>query len=353
MNLIVWSTVIWTVPSVWLGFCVGSSKHAGLKSLLLGTQTLDVQVIVQTPFPSANHSTSSAATPPPPPPLPAALETQRRGLRKAARSPSVSEKGKAAHLKQQPEGSSSTSSSSTSSGGSKNSSNAASSSDDDDVAVGPHVELLKQLPFVADADVDLLATYLRMSLGGVMVILALLALVGTCLGGGGGVHRFACPSKSGGARRQSCGSCLAWFAVSACAFSSGYIFLANVGAGVAVTSFFAISVFLGIETRRALPTAIVLGGWASLAPLLAYWSADGGLPGVRLLLVLPGLWLGSLAAPWLSKGFGGRGDLFVFSLLLLVVGTGVVSWGAVHLQYNQPDMVVYSSPLFGTPQVKG
>jgi len=341
VNLVVWSTVVWTVPSVWLGFFVGSSKHAGLKSLLLGTQTLNVQVVVRTPILSTNHSATSAVTPPPPP----EDEKQHRRLRKAGAA--ANEQGADAQQKQRTKGSNSADGSN--SGNSNNITS--SSSDDDDIAVGPHVELLKQLPFVADADVDLLATYLRMSLGGVMVILAMLALVGTCLGGGGGVHRFACPSKSGGARRQSCGSCLAWFAVSACAFSSGYLFLANVGAGVAVTSFFAISVFLGVETRRALPTAIVLGGWASLAPLLAYRTADGGLPGVRLLLVLPGLWLGSLVAPWLSKGFGGRGDLFVFSVLLLVVGTGVVSWGAVHLQYSQPDMAVDSSPLFGTPQV--
>jgi hypothetical protein len=126
-----------------------------------------------------------------------------------------------------------------------------------------------------------------------------------------------------------------------------------VGAGAAATSFVAVSVFLGVETRRALPTAVVVGGWASLAPLEAYWAAGDGAPHVRLLLALPGLWLGALAAPWLSKCSGGRCDLVLFSLLLLGVGTGVVGWAAVHLQNGQPDMVVDSAPLFGALQVWG
>ena len=43
------------------------------------------------------------------------------------------------------------------------------------------------------------------------------------------------------------------------------------GAGVGVTTFLSLSLLLGMETKRAIPTSVVCAGWSSLAPLLAYW----------------------------------------------------------------------------------
>jgi hypothetical protein len=55
------------------------------------------------------------------------------------------------------------------------------------------------------------------------------------------------------------------------AFFSGYMFLANLGAGVGCTTFLSLSLLLGMETKRAIPTSVACAGWSSLAPLLAYW----------------------------------------------------------------------------------
>ena len=48
--------------------------------------------------------------------------------------------------------------------------------------------------------------------------------------------------------------------------NKGYLFVANIGAGMACTTFFVLSIFLGTETKRAMPTAVVIGGWTSWLP---------------------------------------------------------------------------------------
>ena len=101
------------------------------------------------------------------------------------------------------------------------------------------------LPYVNEMDLDFLHTYIRIGLGSLFVLLSLLGFIGTCTGG---VHRFCCPTRSGGAHR-GCYSVFQWLLVLGCSFLSGYLFLATIGAGMGVTTFFALSVFLGIETR--------------------------------------------------------------------------------------------------------
>ena len=56
--------------------------------------------------------------------------------------------------------------------------------------------------------------------------------------------------------------------------------------------FFALSVFLGVENKRAMPTAIVIGGWTNLLPALLNYSQlpsdpEGGFPYVHLLILFP------------------------------------------------------------------
>jgi hypothetical protein len=84
-------------------------------------------------------------------------------------------------------------------------------------------------------------------------------------------------------------------------------FLATIGAGVAAPAFLSLTLLLGTEARRAVPTAVVCGGLASLAPLLVHSHAltSARLAHVRLLIALPGLWLGGAAAPWLHWLIGG------------------------------------------------
>eukprot|EP00613_Pedinella_sp_CCMP2098_P015678 CAMPEP_0171769014 /NCGR_PEP_ID=MMETSP0991-20121206/52720_1 /TAXON_ID=483369 /ORGANISM="non described non described, Strain CCMP2098" /LENGTH=346 /DNA_ID=CAMNT_0012374029 /DNA_START=71 /DNA_END=1109 /DNA_ORIENTATION=- len=112
-----------------------------------------------------------------------------------------------------------------------------------------------------------------------------------------------------------------WFLVVLVAFFSGYLFLANLEAGVAITTFLSLSLFLGMETKRAIPTAIVIAGWSNLAPLVAYWFYIQSEPFVRLLLVLPGLWLGGCLAPWLNKAGGPTCNLACTGFTALAVGT--------------------------------
>ena len=108
--------------------------------------------------------------------------------------------------------------------------------------------------------------------------------------------------------------------------------------------------FLGVETRRALPTACAAGGITSLAPLLAQWVIREGQPFVRSLLVLPGLWLGSLLAPYASRCGGPKCDLAFFAVLCLAVGTTTVVWGVVLIQGGgELDVDVDSRPMFGYP----
>ena len=73
-------------------------------------------------------------------------------------------------------------------------------------------------------------------------------------------------------------------------FGSGYFFLATVGAGMTLPAFLALSLSLGVETRRAMPTAIVIGGWASLLPFVAHFLSADAQPYLRLLMMLPGVW---------------------------------------------------------------
>ena len=51
-----------------------------------------------------------------------------------------------------------------------------------------------------------------------------------------------------------------------CSVSTGYLFVANIGAGMACTTYFILCMFLGVETKRAMPTAIIVGGWTAWLP---------------------------------------------------------------------------------------
>jgi hypothetical protein len=133
----------------------------------------------------------------------------------------------------------------------------------------------------------LIHTHLRLCLGCLMVSAALMTAIGSWLGG---VNRYCCPSRSGGAHGGVCSICH-WILYLACSCSTGYFFLATIGSGAAITMFLAMSVILGVETKRAMPTAIVIAGWASVLPFIDcfIYNTDSQ-PYIRLLMILPGIW---------------------------------------------------------------
>jgi hypothetical protein len=132
-----------------------------------------------------------------------------------------------------------------------------------------------------------------------------------------------------------------------CCFNTGYFFVANIGAGMGVTTFFALSVFLGVETKRALPTAIVIGGWTAFFPFIVNFFVLDSTPYLRFLMVCPGLWFGSILAPWFSKCGGPTSDLVFYGLLLVGIGTAVICIASIALSKGEEDINLDLEPIFG------
>jgi len=197
------------------------------------------------------------------------------------------------------------------------------------------------------ASLDKLHTYIRVVLGVFMCFMSLWVLVGFCIGG---VNRFCCPSRTGGST-PGCKSCCQWIMVLVCTFHTGWLFVANIGAGMGFFTFFLLSLFLGVETKRAFPTAIVIAGWVALAPICVMNSTSGEFPYIRILMMTPGLWFGSLLAPWFSKCGGPMCDLLLFWLILLTTGSALLMNAYLKLQENEEDMDINIRPMYGLPAI--
>jgi uncharacterized membrane protein YfcA len=200
---------------------------------------------------------------------------------------------------------------------------------------------------MAKNDIGLLHTYIRIGFGCFMVFMSLWVVIGACIGG---MNRYCCPSRTGGST-PGCKSFCQWLIVLACSFNTGWLFVANIGAGMGVTTFFCLSLFLGVETKRAMPTAIVCGAWTSLAPALANWVYLEAFPYIRLLMMVPGMWFGALLAPWFSRCGGPICDLVLFFFTLLIVGTAVVAFAALKLQKMKEDVNIDIEPMYSIPVV--
>jgi len=109
-------------------------------------------------------------------------------------------------------------------------------------------------------------------------------------------------------------------------------------------SFFLLSFFLGVETKRALPTAIVISGWVAILPAARCILFADTMPYVTLLMMFPGLWAGSFLAPWFSKCGGPMCDLFIFFLVLCSIGTAVVALAAIAINGDKEDVDINISP---------
>jgi len=209
------------------------------------------------------------------------------------------------------------------------------------VAIYKEVDDDEFLEDLNKADIELLHTYMRLGFGCFMMFMSFLVMIGCCIGG---MNRCCCPSNSGGST-PGCKSFCQWIIVWALTFNTGYLFVANIGVGMGMTTFFLLSIFLGVEHKRAMPTAIVIGAWVSLAPALANWVVLEAAPYIRLMMMVPGMWFGALLAPWFSYCGGPMSDLVVFFLALLVSGTAVTAYAAMQIQENREDVNIDIQPV--------
>ena len=209
------------------------------------------------------------------------------------------------------------------------------------IAIYKDVDDFDFLEDLNEADINLLHTYIRLMFGCFMCFMSIWVLVGACIGG---MNRYCCPSHTGGTT-PGCKSFCQWIIVWALTFNTGYIFVANIGVGMGMTTFFLISIFLGVEHKRAMPTAIVAGAWVSLAPALANWVILEASPYIRLMMMVPGMWFGALLAPWFSYCGGPMCDLVLFFLALVVSGTAVTAYAAMQIDKDSEDVNIDVKPV--------
>jgi len=330
----VFRAVSWVVPWAWSGYLVGTTRHLSLANVLLaaqqdqGTTHLDA---LGSPTKRGSDGGPSAGG----------------GQRGAAESSSSSSSGggggggagdttgQAPYMYPGSGGGS---------GDTGEGSGLAGGGSGSEGAPSEAVFVARAVPYATSLEVARLHTHLRLLLGAVVCLAASVCLIGLCIGG---VHTACCPTSTGGAH-AGCVSLPLWLLVGLCSFTSGYLFLATLGTGMAATTFLAVSVFLGVETKRAVPTAALAAGWCSLFPYLAHALVGSAFPLVRLLLVFPGLWLGGLAAPQLSRCGGGTCLLLVAVATLGAAGILVVSTATAQLQGSDgEDDSPVDAPLFG------
>jgi hypothetical protein len=134
---------------------------------------------------------------------------------------------------------------------------------------------------ICQDDVNILHTYFRLGFGLLIVFMSILVSAGACLGG---VNRFCVPSYSGRST-PDCKSFSQWIIAVCCSFNKGYNFVANIGSGMGITMFFVLSMFLGVETKRALPTSIVISGWTAIVPAAVHSYYMEHIPYLRLLML--------------------------------------------------------------------
>ena len=202
---------------------------------------------------------------------------------------------------------------------------------------------------IDEADIALLHTYLRIALGVFMCMMSVFVLIGACVGG---MNKFCCcPTRTGGSLKD-CAGCCPWLICMYCSVSTGYLFVANIGAGMACTTYFILCMFLGVETKRAMPTAVVVGGWTAILPtIMNYVVLDQAAGYVRFLMIFPGLWFGSFMSPWFSRCGGPTCDMVWYFLMLSTVGTIVVCMAALGIQNDEEDVDINIKPLMSIPAI--
>jgi len=195
---------------------------------------------------------------------------------------------------------------------------------------------------ISKSDIELLHTYIRLGFGAFMCVMSVFVFIGCCIGG---MNRYCCPSHTGGST-PGCKSFCQWIIVWALTFNTGWLLVANIGAGMGMTTFFLLSIFLGVEHKRAMPTAIVCGAWTAILPAFSNWFALGGGTYVRLMMMTPGMWFGALLAPWFSKCGGPMCDLIMFFFAIALCGVAVTTLAAIRLQAGSEDVDIDINPIY-------
>ena len=88
---------------------------------------------------------------------------------------------------------------------------------------------------IDEADIALLHCYPRIALGCFMLMMSVFVLIGVCAGG---MARFCCCQTITGGSIKGCRGCCSWLIAMYCSLSTGYLFVATIGAGMACTTYF-------------------------------------------------------------------------------------------------------------------
>ena len=87
-------------------------------------------------------------------------------------------------------------------------------------------------------------------------------------------------------------------------FLAGLVIVSHIGVGNAITTFLVCIWCWKVEAKTAMVTAIVAGGWTSIAPFLVHLLVLKDVPMALWVMVLPGVYLGARIAPLVHGAVG-------------------------------------------------
>ena len=148
-------------------------------------------------------------------------------------------------------------------------------------------------------------------------------------------------------RSKSSGDTLVnWIKVAIISFLAGWILVANIGVGVTVITFLTLSVLIGYEPQRSIPTAVIAGGWTGIFPFLITSLYLHNLPLLRILITLPGTFCGALSAPYVASALGRQNILLAHAIFLALSGSSMLLLGGWALHSGSDVDMFYSGAIF-------
>jgi uncharacterized membrane protein YfcA len=115
--------------------------------------------------------------------------------------------------------------------------------------------------------------------------------------------------KFPGAKPTNCN----WLKVAVVSFFTGYLLVANIGVGIVVVSFLCLTVFVGYDPLRCIPTSVICGGWSAAFSVILNAYFLNQLPLMRVLLTVPGTFVGAMTAPPMARWIG-RQRVMVYTI---------------------------------------
>jgi uncharacterized membrane protein YfcA len=140
---------------------------------------------------------------------------------------------------------------------------------------------------------------------------------------GGGAAPGGVASGGGMPRRNAVGAG-AWLLVMLASVFGGWL-VGNIGIGNAVVTFLSLVVLLGVDSQRAVPTAIIAGGWTSAFNGLIHLLVLRDVPTDLWLAVLPGVFCGASVAPHVHTALGPINMLRTFGVFLALSALHMLS----------------------------